>query len=129
MDAISQAQLSPRQERAIIEILAAPSLEEARRRVHASKSAFYGWLKDAGFKAELKRQREAMTAQAFERLQAGLARAVDKLLDLLEKGKEQTQLRSAQTILDQSLKVKELQELEERLSAVESVVTKLRGGR
>ena len=122
MDAELQAQLSPRQERAIIEILAAPSLEEARRRVRASKSAFYSWLKDTTFQAELKRQRATMVSEAIERLQAGMGRAVDKLLGLIDSGKESTQFRSALAVIEQGLKVKELEELEERLSALEAVV-------
>ncbi len=129
MNAEPEAQLSARQERAIVEILAAPSLEEARRRVHASKCAFYGWLKDAAFQAELKRRRVAVVSDAIERLRAGMAKAVAKLLSLMDNGREQTQLRSAQTILDQGLKAKELEELEERLSALESVVLQRRGRR
>ena len=129
MDTQIQTQLSARQERAIVEILAAPSLEEARRRVRASKCAFYGWLKDAAFQAELKRRRVAVVSDAIERLQAGMTKAVVKLLSLMDNGREQTQLRSAQTILDQGLKAKELEELEERLSALESVVLQRRGRR
>lgn len=129
MNAEPEAQLSARQERVIVEILAAPSLEEARRRVRVSKCAFYGWLKDAAFQAELKRRRVAVVSDAIERLRAGMAKAVAKLLSLMDNGREQTQLRSAQTILDQGLKAKELEELEERLSALESAVFYNRGRR
>ncbi len=129
MNASFETPLSPRQERAIIEILSTPSLEEARRRVRASKCAFYGWLKDATFQAELKRRRAAVVSDAVERLQAGMANAVTKLLSLMGSGREQTQLRSALTIIEQGLKTKELEELEARLSALESVVLNRRGGR
>ncbi len=122
----STAELTSRQQLAITEILASRSLEEARRRIRASKGTLYGWLKDPVFQAELTRQRQAVVEQAFERLKAGLTHAVDKLLALLQaEGQPSLQLRAAQTILEHGIKALELRELEQRLEALEA---KTQGG-
>ena len=115
--------LTHRQQLAIAEILSSPSLEEARRRIKAAKGTFYGWLKDVTFPAELKRQREDLVEQAFNRLKSGLVQAVDKLLALLAvEDKPGIQLRAAQTLLDQGIKAVELQELESRLGVLEEEI-------
>ena len=119
----SIAELTARQQLAITEILASRSLEEARRRIRASKGTLYGWLKDPIFQAELVRQRRAAVEQAFERLKAGLTQAVDKLLELLRaEGQPGIQLRAAQALLDHGLKAVELQDLARRVEELEKVV-------
>jgi hypothetical protein len=121
--------LAHRQQFAISEILSSPSLEEARRRIDVSKGTFYGWMKEEAFQAELKRQREVLTEQTFERLKSGMTQAVDKLLELLHaKGQPSIQLRAAQVLLSQSIKAIELQDLECRLDKLEPLVLN-NGGR
>ena len=116
----SAVELTSRQQFAITEILASRSLEEARRRIRASKGTFYGWLKEVVFQAELKRQRQAIVDEAVERLKSGLTQAVDKLLELLQtEGQPGIQLRAAQSLLEHGLKAVELQDLENRLEALE----------
>lgn len=108
--------------------MASPSLEEARRRVRAAKGTFYGWLKDTVFQTELKRQREALVKQVFNRLKASLNPAIDKLLALLEtQGNPNIQLRAAQILLDNGIKAVELHDHEHRLEALEETVATHRG--
>lgn len=125
----SATELTQRQHLAIAEILTSPSLEEARRRIQAAKGTFYGWLKEPVFQVELKRQREILVEQAFERLQGGLCQAVDKLRELLNVGQTSIQLRSAQTLLDHGLKVRALQDLEGRIAALEQRLSDSTGRR
>ncbi len=128
MQEATAPELSHRQQLTIAEILANPTLEEARRHVRAGKATFYGWLKDPAFKAELVSQREAVVQQALDRLKGGMTQAADKLLELLQvEGQPGVQLRAAQTILDHGIKVIELQELEQRIEALEAKTQ--RGGR
>ncbi len=120
----AEDQLTHRQHLAIAEILASPSLEEARRRLKAGKDTFYGWLKGPAFKTELERQRRAIVDQAFNRLRAGLVQATDKLLELLQAGEQPSiQLRAAQTLLDHGLKAVELQDVADRLQTLEQWMT------
>ena len=121
VEPIDNGDLTHRQQLAIAEILASPSLEEARRRIKAAKGTFYGWMKDQRFQAELTHQRQAVVDEAFNRLKGGLTQAVDKLLELLQaEGQPSLQLRAAQTILDHGIKTLELRELEQRLEALET---------
>ena len=122
--------LTHRQQLAIAEILASPSLEEARRRVKAAKGTFYGWLKEQTFQGELTRQRQAVVDEAFNRLKAGLTQAVEKLLALLQAEEQPSiQLRAAQALLDHGIKAVELQDLERRLEALASHISNQGGNR
>lgn len=115
--------LTARQQLTIAQVLAAPSLEEARRRARVSKGTFYGWIKEPAFVAELARQREAVVQQAFDRLKGGMTQAVDKLLELLQaEGQVSIQLRAAQSLLDHGLKAVELQDLAQRVEELERTV-------
>ncbi len=118
--------LTTRQHLVITEILGSPSIEEACRRAGVSKGTVYKWLADPTFQAELKRQREAVVEQAFNRLKIGMGRAVEKLLALLEEGQESIQLRAAEALLDHGSKAVEQQDLERRLSALEEQLPKRR---
>lgn len=111
-----------RRQRAVLPyLIAAPSLEEGCRKARVSKTTVYGWLKEPSFQAELKRLRQELVDEAFDRLKIGLTQAVDKLLSLLEAdGQPGIQLRAAQTLLDQGIKTVELQDLAHRLEVVEA---------
>ena len=125
----SEGKLSPRQMRAIVEILASPSLEEARRRLRAGKDTIYRWMRDPTFQAEMRRQQEAMVEHAFDRLKAGMAQAVDKLMALMASDEDSgIQLRAAQTLLDHGIKIVEIQELESRLKILEGRFLEKNGG-
>ena len=122
--------LTPRQQLVIAELLSSPSVEEGCRRAKVAKATVYGWLKDPIFQAELKRQREAVVEQAFNRLKAGMSQAVDKLLELLQaEGQLGIQLRAAQTLVDQGIKAVELQDLESRIEALEQEASNNQGRR
>lgn len=121
--------LTPRQQLVIAELLSSPSVEEGCRRAKVAKATVYGWFKDPVFQAELKRQQEALVQQAFDRLKAGLAQAVGKLLELLQvEGQPGIQLRAAQALLDHGLKAVELQDLAQRVEELERAVSN-QGGR
>ena len=120
-----------RRQRAVLPyLLTAQSLEEGCRKARVSKTTVYAWLKEPDFQAELKRLRQALVDEAFERLKAGMTQAVDKLLELLQaEGQLGIQLRAAQTLLDHGIKVIELQELEARLETLEEQLLNHRGNR
>ena len=128
---LQESETLTRRQRAVLPyLIAAPSLEEGCRKARVSKTTVYTWLKEPGFQAELKRLRQAMVDEAFNRLRAGLTQAVDKLLELLQaKGQLGIQLRAAQTLLDHGIKVTELQEQEARIEALEEQVSHRGGNR
>ena len=128
---LQESETLTRRQRAVLPyLIAAPSLEEGCRKARVSKTTVYTWLKEPGFQAELKRLRQTLVDEAFERLKAGLTQAVDKLLELLQaKGQLGIQLRAAQTLLDHGIKMMELQELEARLEALEEQASNRGGNR
>ncbi len=128
--ALDPKPLTPRQQLAIVAIISSPSLEEARRRSKAAKGTFYGWMKEPAFQTELKRQRDALVDQTFNRLRTGMMQAVEKLLTLLQaESQPGIQLRAAQTLLDTGFKAMEHQDLERRLEALEAHLdSQQRGG-
>lgn len=126
----SSETLTRRQRAVLPYLITAPSLEEGCQKARVSKTTVYAWLKEPGFQAELKRLRQAMVDEAFDRLKSGLTQAVDKLLELLQaEGQPGIQLRAAQTLLDQGIKVVELQDLETRLETLEEQLLNHRGNR
>jgi len=104
--------LTRRQRVVLLHLITTPSLEEGCRKARVSKTTVYAWLKEPGFQAELKRLRQTLLDEAFDRLKVGITQAVDKLLSLLEADRQPgIQLRAAQTLLDQGIKAVELQDL------------------
>jgi len=119
--------LTRRQRVVLPYLITTSSLEEGCRKARVSKTTVYAWLKEPGFQAELKRLRQALLDEAFDRLKAGMTQAVDKLLSLLETdGQLGIQLRAAQTLLDHGIKAVELQDLAHRLEELEAHVASQR---
>lgn len=126
---LNEPETLTRRQRAVLpHLLTTPSLEEGCRKARVSKTTVYAWLKEPAFQAEVKRLRQALVDEAFDRLKAGLTQAVDKLLELLHvEGQLGIQLRAAQTLLEYGTKAIELQEMENRLEALEQEVATHRG--
>ena len=118
------SKLTNRQILAINQIIASPTLEEARVRAKISKGTLYAWLKDGPFKAELKRQRDEVIQEALNCLKGGLARAVDELLTLLASQNPNLRYRACRDVIEYALKSIELEEIDERLSKVEAALAK-----
>ncbi len=116
--------LSRKQERAILAVLESRSIEEACRKADISKTLYYRWLQDdPGFADALKSRRDAAGAEALERLQKGLSIAVDVLVDLLASENEWVRRVAANDVICRFFKAKELGELEERLTRLESAIS------
>ncbi|MEX0804093.1 MAG: IS630 transposase-related protein [Candidatus Binatia bacterium] len=118
--------LSDKQHRAIPFLLAAPSIEAACRSARISKATVYGWLKSESFQAEIRAQRERVMNSAIEKLKAGVEKAVDTLIELLDCSKAEVRRGAAKDVIEFGLKGLELQEIESRLTALEDL-SKLKG--
>ena len=122
----SQA-LTDRQLKAIPHLVASTTLEEGRTRAKISKETLFRWLKDPVFKAELVRQRDLVVSESLEVLKQGLTRATEVLVTLLdEKIGHSLKRLVANDVIGHVLKVKEIQELERRISALEEEVERRR---
>ncbi|MEW5949343.1 MAG: hypothetical protein AB1711_08010 [Thermodesulfobacteriota bacterium] len=118
--------LTERQIKAIPHLVVSSSYEEGRKAARISKNTLYTWLRDPTFKDELKKQRNTVVDEAFESLKASVTRAVDVLSRLLNSQNESMQRYAANDILNYVMKVKELADIEDRLSSIERIVLEKR---
>lgn len=93
------------------------------RELGVSESAIYSWLRGSKFKAELDRLRAETFDESLQRVRSAAALAVDRLVALLDSEDSQIVCRAASKILDTSIKLKELFDVEERLAALEQAVS------
>jgi hypothetical protein len=83
-EAKEHSNLTDRQLKTIPHIISSPTYTEGCKKAKVNKTTFYNWLKEAGFKAELDRQRDEVTAEAFGILSQSLTKAVETLAVLLD---------------------------------------------
>ncbi|HWO40337.1 MAG TPA: hypothetical protein VNO43_00860 [Candidatus Eisenbacteria bacterium] len=113
------AALTDRQRRVIPFLLSSPSTEEACRRARVNKTTVYEWLKDEIFRRELKRQRDALIERALDSLKASIGKATETLMKHLDSDRESVSIRAAERIIEFTQKAIELEELEQRITALE----------
>lgn len=118
--------LTRKQKEAIPHLIGTRSMEEGRVKAKLSKSTLYQWLKDETFKAELKRQREDMIAEALDRLKRAITTAVQGLTELMGAPEKNIKIRACERTLEFFFRAKELEEIEERLETVEKIVLERR---
>jgi len=117
IDTLSQKQLA-----ALPFFIAAQSIEAACKSAKVSRTVFYSWLQQDVFRAELEKLRAQAITDALAYLKNGIAGAVEKLLTLLESKEESIRLRSAQAVIDYYLKVVNAEEIERRLTMLETAI-------
>jgi len=119
--------LTERQRKAIPHLVASPTYEEGRKKARISRNALYEWLKNPVFKEELKKAREIIVTEALETLKSSVTKATETLVDLLTTTENDSLKRLiCNDIISHTLKAKELQDIEERLSSIERIVLERR---
>jgi hypothetical protein len=114
-----KTKLTDRQLKAIPIIVTSPTYSESCKKAKVNRTTFYEWLKIPEFKAELDRQRDEITAEAFGVLSQGLTKAVETLVSLLDNKDNRLKRLTAKDIIDFIIKHKEYEDLEKRLEAIE----------
>lgn len=115
--------LTNRQLLAINHIIASSTLEDARRKIRLSKGTLYTWLKDDGFKTELKRQRDDLVKEASNHLKGAMTKAVKGLIDLMDTPRPDLKRWVYKDIIEYTLKSIEIENLEDRLEKVEHAIS------
>jgi len=113
------ASLTRRQLRAVSAILEAPNMEAAARRARVGRTTLYTWLRDPAFHDEVSRRQAEVFDAVLARLKYLVGDAVNGLGRLIDANSETVQRAACCSILDAALKVKELHEIDERLTAIE----------
>ena len=121
--------LSPRQARAIPFLAAAASVKRGCETAGIGLRTYRTWSTQPAFRAALSNARDALTRDAFDRLRAGLGRAVDGLIELAESAtQEAVRVSACRAVLEHVVRIEEVKALEARIAALEQRLPQ-RGGR
>lgn len=117
--------LSSRQQRAVAALLASKNVAEAACIAGVGERTLYRWLaEDQGFRAALSQAEGDLLDTATRRLLTLQGKAIDTLEHLLDSAEtEGVRLRAAQVAIDTSLKLREMRDIEQRLTALEQAQT------
>lgn len=115
-------QLTSRQLKAIPVIVASATYSEGCKKAKINRTTFYEWLKIPEFKAELDRQRDEISAEAFGILSQSLTKAVETLASLLNTQDDRLKRLVCNDIIEHIVRHKETEGLEERVTAIEKLL-------
>lgn len=111
--------LTGRQARAIAIILGARTITEGCEKAGINRQQFYAWMKSPIFKAEFDHQRRLIIDDALHLLKLSSEKAAKVLIDLLDSGREDIRLKTACAMLEYIGRFLEVEDIDERLSAIE----------
>ena len=116
--------LNTNQRRAIAALLTSKSVKAAAELADVGERTLYRWLSLPEFRAELSQHEGATIDQAARRLVELGEKAIDELESILDntQATDGLKLRAAQTVLDYLLKLRELRNIEQRLTDLEKAV-------
>lgn len=116
--------LTPKQRGAIAALLTEPSVSRAAKVTGIGERTLHRWLKEDGaFIAELRTAEATLDAETMRRLATIQAKALDAIEQALDSpdASHSERLRAAEMVLAQRAKLRELNDIEERLSALEAM--------
>jgi nicotinic acid phosphoribosyltransferase len=118
---------SRKQEQFIAALLSYPTVEAAAKVVGIGNVTAWKWRKDPAFDKQYREATREAMHQAAALLQGAAREAVETLRAILSKAEsEAARVSAARTILDMALKAAELEDIEQRLSALEQAAEERR---
>lgn len=114
--------LSLRKRKAVLALVEHGSVAQAAVSVGVSRQALHRWLKEPEFTQALKEASGARFVEASRRLDALLMQAIDELEKLLRSESEQQRRLTADGVISHALRIRELTEIESRITALESKI-------
>lgn len=112
-------ELSQNQEKAIVALLAHPSTAKAAKASGVSESTIWRWLQDDTFRKHYRDAQEKVFDGALGSLQGAMTAAVDCLMRNLTCKNPSAEVSAAKTILDFTMKARELLDLADRVEELE----------
>lgn len=114
-------QLTGKQLRGIQAILESDSMEAAAISAQVNRKTLYRWLENDLFKGELSRAKRLLINQGILKLQQGTSEAAATLIEICQDkdAPPSSRVAAAREILGNTLKSIELEDIEERLKALE----------
>lgn len=121
-----QAELNPRQKKAILHLLSARTVKQAAKEAKIRLPTLYKWMKEPAFREELERLRSEIVSDTVSQLKVYSLQAVGILADLMNTSEnEQIKRGCATDILDNTRSFIQLRDLEIRLTNIENAITNL----
>lgn len=111
--------LSTVKRRAVLALVEHGSVSRAADTCNLSRQSLYRWLREPEFERALREASSEQVIEASRRLTSLTMRAVDRLEKLLDSERELTQLKAVESILTHGARLRELVELEERITNLE----------
>lgn len=111
-----------KQELAAIALLTEPTIKAAAEKVGIEEATLFRWLQEKEFKKLCREVKRQAVSQATARLQQSTTLAVDTLRAVMKNPKHGSMARisAAKTVLEMAYKAIELEDVMERLEALES---------
>ena len=122
---MGRSKLGRRRELALVALLESRDLKEAAEKVGVSEVTLWRWLRREDFRNAFRELKKEAVSLAISRIQQVCGEAVETLREVMTLGKgEAPRVQAAKAILELALKALEIEELEERIEALEKRVSK-----
>ncbi len=117
-------ELTTTQQRAVRALLTCKSVGEAAQLAKVGERTLFRWLSEPAFKVALSAAEGALLDSATRRLLGLQESAIETFEQVLgdASASQAVRLRAAQSVLDYLLKLRELRDVEQRLSALEQAM-------
>ncbi len=123
--------LSAKQQRAILALLSEPGIDAAARKAGVNPATLWRWQRQPHFREALAEARRQAFSQATTRLAAVAAQAAEELYSIVRSptAPPAARVSAARAILENARQTLELDDLAERLTAVEVLLAAQVGGK
>lgn len=113
--------ITVKQQKAITALLSERTTRDAAKTAGVNEKTLYTWLNEPAFRGALRSAEKDILDDVTRRLSAGQGLALDTLTKLIQSARhESTKLRASVAWLELSLKYKDMQDIEDRLTALEA---------
>jgi hypothetical protein len=115
-------ELTAKQEKVIGLLISEPSIHEAAKVAGIGDRTIFRWLKEGAFNRAYREARSAAVRQAVGQIQAAMGRAVQTLVSIMEdvEAPASSRVAAARTMIETGIKAVELEDLESRVTALET---------
>lgn len=114
---------SRKQEQLIAALLSHPTIEAASKSIGIADTTAARWMKTPEFQVAYREARREAMRRTTARLQSAASEAVDALCEITRSGEgESARVSAAKCILDSALKAVDLDDIQQRLDAIERAI-------
>ena len=123
----SDGKINRKQELTIIALLQNPTLTGAAKQVGIGEATLWRWLQQPDFEEAYRRARQTAVDQAISQLQQATGEAVDTLRQVQTdtEAPPSSRVAAAKTVLEMAFKLREAEEMESRLTALEEKLQRM----